>query len=268
MPVGAPIPAGIEPALPFRRSGRVWVGKQRWSGPAMAPSWPARLGPVRRSRIRRRFRPLRALDWPRYCGHPIPVKKETHTGSLPHGAADAGAGDPHRAARVPLQLPRLGDGCTEAPREAYVLAQPHVDGDHVETTDRTATCSSDPESSFRILIPYYPHPSRAPEEVGLWIFGGWREAGRQGGEALGTRCTGSQWYRSQPGPPGSPLMVPGECRRPVPRAAGLSNARWIGLAAAAAVRRCSTAGSDAATAASWPPPSAACAAAPPARSGD
>ena len=124
------------------------------------------------------------------------------------------------------------------------------------------------QATKEILIPYYPHPSRAPEEVGLWIFGGWREAGRQGGEALGTRCTGSQWYRSQPGPPGSPLMVPGECRRPVPRAAGLSNARWIGLAAAAAVRRCSTSGSDAATAASWPPPSAACAAAPPARSGD
>ena len=124
------------------------------------------------------------------------------------------------------------------------------------------------DRSFLDLIPYYVHPSRAPEGVGLWIFGGWREAGRQGGEALGTRCTGSQWYRSQPGPPGSPLMVPGECRRPVPRAAGLSNARWIGLAAAAAVRRRSTAGSDAATAASWPPPSAACAAAPPARSGD
>ncbi len=134
--------------------------------------------------------------------------------------------------------------------------------------ETSAVNTTEVDNTNYILIPYYVHPSRAPEGVGLWIFGGWREAGRQGGEALGTRCTGSQWYRSQPGPPGSPRMVPGECRRPVPRAAGLSNARWIGLAAAAAVRRRSTAGSDAATAASWPPPSAACAAAPPARSGD
>ena len=141
--------------------------------------------------------------------------------------------------------------------------KPEEVGEYISALANSAALAG---KAFAYLIPYYVHPSRAPEGVGLWIFGGWREVGRQGGEALGTRCTGSQWYRSQPGPPGSPLMVPGECRRPVPRAAGLSNARWIGLAAAAAVRRRSTAGSDAA--ASWPPPSAACAAAPPARSGD
>ena len=59
MPVGAAIPAGSAPALPFRGPDRARKGKQRGSGPAMVPSWPTRLGPVRRSRIRERYRSRR-----------------------------------------------------------------------------------------------------------------------------------------------------------------------------------------------------------------
>ena len=184
---------------------------------------------------------------------------------------EPGARISHAAVALAARAGTLVTWIGEAGVRLYSAGQPG--GARSDRLLWQAQLALDPSARLRVvrkmyLIPYYVHPSRAPEGVGLWIFGGWREAGRQGGEALGTRCTGSQWYRSQPGPPGSPRMVPGECRRPVPRAAGLSNARWIGLAGAAAVRRRSTAGSDAATAASWPPPSAACAAAPPARSGD
>ena len=54
------------------------------------------------------------LDWPRFRGHPIPVKKETHTGSPLHGAADA----PRRPGRPTYSPCRTSTATTSRPPTA------------------------------------------------------------------------------------------------------------------------------------------------------